>query len=204
MRVSQASTTGGSSAYGTNNSTSPALHQSRVDAAANARRHSEMPRSSVNPSYDHHYRRISTPYEQQGPASAYSLAPGQNIPSISGLTQNPSMGSSSGSPAMLQHPISDQSRNAGSTAAMDANSRHSATCCATNERNPAQLPSRTVRDVVQVSIFPAILCRKAEKVLTWTRNIEFTRTTARNGHLAHDKCTKQRRPSDDDDNHHTK
>lgn len=55
----------------------------------------------------------------------------------------------------------------------------------------------------QFSTFSNLLRHQREKSGTATKSYcpkcgaEFTRTTARNGHLAHDKCTKQRQPSDD-------
>ncbi|RMX92878.1 hypothetical protein D0867_14411 [Hortaea werneckii] len=55
----------------------------------------------------------------------------------------------------------------------------------------------------QFSTFSNLLRHQREKSGTATKSYcpkcgaEFTRTTARNGHLAHDKCSKQRRPSDD-------
>ncbi|KAI5361551.1 hypothetical protein Slin15195_G126660 [Septoria linicola] len=54
----------------------------------------------------------------------------------------------------------------------------------------------------QFSTFSNLLRHQREKSGTSAKSYcpkcgaEFTRTTARNGHLAHDKCTKQRRPSD--------
>ncbi|CAK3971550.1 Hypothetical predicted protein [Lecanosticta acicola] len=54
----------------------------------------------------------------------------------------------------------------------------------------------------QFSTFSNLLRHQREKSGTASKSYcpkcgaEFTRTTARNGHLAHDKCTKQRRPSD--------
>jgi hypothetical protein len=55
----------------------------------------------------------------------------------------------------------------------------------------------------QFSTFSNLLRHQREKSGTAAKSYcpkcgaEFTRTTARNGHLAHDKCTKQRRQSDD-------
>ena len=55
----------------------------------------------------------------------------------------------------------------------------------------------------QFSTFSNLLRHQREKSGTASKSYcpkcgaEFTRTTARNGHLAHDKCTKQRRASDD-------
>lgn len=55
----------------------------------------------------------------------------------------------------------------------------------------------------QFSTFSNLLRHQREKSGSASKSYcpkcgaEFTRTTARNGHLAHDKCTKQRRPSDD-------
>ena len=55
----------------------------------------------------------------------------------------------------------------------------------------------------QFSTFSNLLRHQREKSGTAAKSFcpkcgaEFTRTTARNGHLAHDKCTKQRRDSDD-------
>ena len=55
----------------------------------------------------------------------------------------------------------------------------------------------------QFSTFSNLLRHQREKSGTASKSYcpkcgaEFTRTTARNGHLAHDKCTKQRRQSDD-------
>jgi hypothetical protein len=55
----------------------------------------------------------------------------------------------------------------------------------------------------QFSTFSNLLRHQREKSGTAPKSYcpkcgaEFTRTTARNGHLAHDKCTKQRRPSDE-------
>nr|POE96953.1 hypothetical protein CFP56_63778 [Quercus suber] len=244
MRVSQAPAPGNPSAYGATSSSSPALYQSRLDASAAARRHSEMPRSSINPSYEDHYRRISTPYEQHSSANAYSLAPGQNIPSISGLTQNPSMTSSSGSPAMSQHAV----RSPNTYEASMYTQAYSATPQSTQMYEPsaqamgypspymgssvnpvASKPSGNDPSSIRVlnqrpkpqcwehgcngrqfSTFSNLLRHQREKSGTASKSscprcgAEFTRTTARNGHLAHDKCTKQRRPSDDDDNHHNK
>ncbi|KAK3715537.1 hypothetical protein LTR37_007025 [Vermiconidia calcicola] len=57
----------------------------------------------------------------------------------------------------------------------------------------------------QFSTFSNLLRHQREKSGTASKSYcprcgaEFTRTTARNGHLAHDKCTKTRRASDDDD-----
>ena len=54
----------------------------------------------------------------------------------------------------------------------------------------------------QFSTFSNLLRHQREKSGSSSKSYcpkcgaEFTRTTARNGHLAHDKCTKQRRPSD--------
>lgn len=54
----------------------------------------------------------------------------------------------------------------------------------------------------QFSTFSNLLRHQREKSGTSAKSYcpkcgaEFTRTTARNGHLAHDKCTKQRRPSE--------
>lgn len=56
----------------------------------------------------------------------------------------------------------------------------------------------------QFSTFSNLLRHQREKSGTASKSYcpkcgaEFTRTTARNGHLAHDKCTKQRRPSEDE------
>ena len=55
----------------------------------------------------------------------------------------------------------------------------------------------------QFSTFSNLLRHQREKSGTASKSYcpkcgaEFTRTTARNGHLAHDKCTKQRRPSEE-------
>ncbi|KAK8222077.1 hypothetical protein M8818_000247 [Zalaria obscura] len=55
----------------------------------------------------------------------------------------------------------------------------------------------------QFSTFSNLLRHQREKSGTAAKSYcpkcgaEFTRTTARNGHLAHEKCTKQRRASDD-------
>ncbi|KAF1824952.1 uncharacterized protein K489DRAFT_392947 [Dissoconium aciculare CBS 342.82] len=54
----------------------------------------------------------------------------------------------------------------------------------------------------QFSTFSNLLRHQREKSGTAAKSYcprcgaEFTRTTARNGHLAHDKCTKQRQGSD--------
>ncbi|KAF2716184.1 hypothetical protein K431DRAFT_323980 [Polychaeton citri CBS 116435] len=55
----------------------------------------------------------------------------------------------------------------------------------------------------QFSTFSNLLRHQREKSGTAAKSYcprcgaEFTRTTARNGHLAHDKCSKQRRPSEE-------
>jgi hypothetical protein len=55
----------------------------------------------------------------------------------------------------------------------------------------------------QFSTFSNLLRHQREKSGTASKSYcpkcgaEFTRTTARNGHLAHDKCTKTRRPSEE-------
>lgn len=101
MRMSQPSSTSGSSAYAQTISSSPALYQTRTvpEASASSRRHSELPSSSLDQSYGQSYRRISNPYDSSS-SSQYSMATSQTIPSISGLTHSPlpspHMGASSG------------------------------------------------------------------------------------------------------------
>jgi len=68
-------------------SSSPALYQSRP-AAPPARRLDGPPVSSAESSYNSGFPRISSPYGA-APASDYSMASSQTIPSISGLTQGP-------------------------------------------------------------------------------------------------------------------
>lgn len=85
MRVSQPTTSAGSSAYAQQTTSSnPSLYQSR---GPEPRRHSELPVSSGVSAYDQ-YRRISSPYDGQT-TSNYSMPPTQTIPSISGLAQSP-------------------------------------------------------------------------------------------------------------------
>ncbi|KJX99907.1 hypothetical protein TI39_contig348g00034 [Zymoseptoria brevis] len=85
MRVSQPTTSAGSSAYAQQTTSSnPSLYQSR---GPEPRRHSELPVSSGVSAYDP-YRRISSPYDGQT-NSNYSMPPTQTIPSISGLAQSP-------------------------------------------------------------------------------------------------------------------
>lgn len=89
MRMSQPTSTSGTSAYSSTISSSPALYQSRTMPAStsSARRHSELPPTGT-PDQGYNYRRVSNPYEPM-PNSEYSMAPNQTIPSISGLTQSP-------------------------------------------------------------------------------------------------------------------
>jgi len=99
MRMTQPTTTGAASAYSHAISSSPALYQSRT-VPSSTRRHSELPGSSTDQSYQPSYRRISNPYDSGVPGD-YAASSGQTIPSISGLTKSPmpspALGSTSGS-----------------------------------------------------------------------------------------------------------
>ena len=105
MRMSQPSSTSGSSAYAQTSSSSPALYQSRSmpGSTSSARRHSELPTHNPDPSYNQNYRRISNPYDSMS-GGDYS---GQTIPSISGLTQSPlpspHLGANSGNGTMSHY-----------------------------------------------------------------------------------------------------
>lgn len=89
MRISQPTSTSGTSAY-SQPSHSPGLYQSRTMPSSSSfgRRHSELPGNENVDSYTQSYRRISSPYESMH-SNEYSMATGQTIPSISGLTQSP-------------------------------------------------------------------------------------------------------------------
>lgn len=111
MRMSQPSSTSASTAYSQTVSSSPALYQSRSSDASAPRRHSEMPGSATSGQpYHQDYRRTSTPYD----SGNYSMAQGQTIPSISGLTQSPlpspHLSSTSSAQMMSQYGTSMPSR----------------------------------------------------------------------------------------------
>ncbi|EME77742.1 uncharacterized protein MYCFIDRAFT_60981 [Pseudocercospora fijiensis CIRAD86] len=239
MRMSQPTTTSGTSAYAQTSSSSPALYQSRTSDASSARRHSEMPAASASP-YDQSYRRVSNPYE-----GGYSMPPSQNIPSISGLTQSPlpspGMHQTSAAQMMPQYDTSNMSRSPNmyqsnpygqSYTTAPANPQMYAPSQQQNMSYPPPFVGSSVNEMTkppmggtdssirvlnqrpkpqcwehgcngrQFSTFSNLLRHQREKSGTASKSYcpkcgaEFTRTTARNGHLAHDKCTKQRRPSD--------
>jgi hypothetical protein len=108
MRMTQPTTTSSTPAYSQVVSSSPALYQSKTVPEANAsQRRPELPSTtSADSSYRSSYKRTSNPYEptQNVP---YTMATGQTIPSISGLTQSPlpspHLGSAPGSGALSQY-----------------------------------------------------------------------------------------------------
>ena len=69
-------------------SSSPSLYQSRPAPQASSRRSDGPTHSSNESSYSSGFPRINSPYGST-PASDYSMASSQTIPSISGLTQGP-------------------------------------------------------------------------------------------------------------------
>ena len=69
-------------------SSSPSLYQSRPAPQASSRRSDGPTHSSNESSYSSGFPRINSPYGSM-PASDYSMASSQTIPSISGLTQGP-------------------------------------------------------------------------------------------------------------------
>ena len=108
MRMSQPTSTSGTSAY-SQASHSPGLYQTRTMPATSSmgRRHSELSGDGhAESSYHQSYRRISSPYESMH-SNDYSMAAGQTIPSISGLTQSPlpspHLGSTSGGAGLSQY-----------------------------------------------------------------------------------------------------
>ena len=108
MRMSQPTSSSSTSAY-SQPSRSPGLYQSRTVPGTSSigRRHSEFPNDAhADSSYHQSYRRISSPYESMH-SNEYSMATGQTIPSISGLTHSPlpspHLGSTSGSAGMSQY-----------------------------------------------------------------------------------------------------
>jgi hypothetical protein len=90
----------GPSAFSQTVSSSPSLYQSRpAPPPASSRRSDGPTHSSNDSSYSSGFPRINSPYGST-PASDYSMASSQTIPSISGLTQGPL------SPPLGQNPSS--------------------------------------------------------------------------------------------------
>jgi hypothetical protein len=238
-------------------SSSPALYQSRP-AAPPARRPDGPPVTSAESSYSSGFPRISSPYGAT-PASDYSMASSQTIPSISGLTQGPLTSPplahhSSGMMGQFNQSIpryvkrrevikynmltTPRSQNLydGGMYSQPMGSGPPGSQLYTSSRSPSY-PSPTFgagagemmpkpsgsSDAAmrvlnqrpkpqcwehgcngrQFSTFSNLLRHQREKSGTASKsycprcNAEFTRTTARNGHLAHDKCTKTRRDSEE-------
>lgn len=90
-RMSQPPATSATAAYTQTISSSPALYQSRSAPSSqpNFRRYSDFPEGNTpEPSYANSYRRPTNSHDS-GSSIEYSMAPGQSIPSISGLVQSP-------------------------------------------------------------------------------------------------------------------
>ncbi len=101
VRVSQSTTTSGTTVYASTVSSSPGLYQSRSMPVpgANQRRPSDLSNSSNHdPSYGQTYRRPSASYDSI-PSNDYSLTHSQTVPSMGGLSQtqmaSPNFGSTS-------------------------------------------------------------------------------------------------------------
>jgi len=243
MRMSQPTTSSGSTAYAQTISSSPALYQSRTmpPSTPSSRRHSEMQNvGPSDPSYNQTYRRVSNPYDPM-PSNDYSMASNQTIPSISGLTQSPlpspNLGATSAPQMMPYHPNVSRSPNLYDSGMYaqpfsTAPPQHQTYAPSQSMSYPPPFLGSSVNEVLakplgsdssirvlnqrpkpqcwehgcngrQFSTFSNLLRHQREKSGTASKSYcpkcgaEFTRTTARNGHLAHDKCTKQRRESDD-------
>ncbi|KAH9819833.1 hypothetical protein Tdes44962_MAKER00822 [Teratosphaeria destructans] len=245
MRIAHPTATSAPTTYPSTLSSSPSLYQSKSvpEVPAIGRRLGELPSvSSAETAYDQSYRRMANPYDLPQSAS-YSLASGQTIPSISGLTQSPLP-----FPHLVGSPnpssLSQYNTNASRLPSMyDSGSYPSPFSSATPAQSQLYPPTQSashptpfvgsnVNDVLtkplggdssirvlnqrpkpqcwdhgcngrQFSTFSNLLRHQREKSGSAAKSYcpkcgaEFTRTTARNGHLAHDKCSKQRKQSEE-------
>ena len=221
----QPATTSGVSAYATTASSSPSLYSTRTADTSSARRHSEMPATTTAGSSYDHYRRVSSPYDANYTMAPSQTIPSISGLTQSPLP-SPHLGSSSvpqysRSPNMYeQNPYGQSYTTAPSNTQLYGTSPQypappypvgssvnekpqsgDSSIRVLNQRPKPQCWEHGCNGR-QFSTFSNLLRHQREKSGTSAKSYcpkcgaEFTRTTARNGHLAHDKCTKQRRPSE--------
>ncbi|KAK3054889.1 hypothetical protein LTR09_004047 [Extremus antarcticus] len=232
-RMSQPPATSATAAYTQTISSSPALYQSRSAPSSqpNFRRYSDFPEGNTpEPSYANSYRRPTNSHDS-GSSIEYSMAPGQSIPSISGLVQSPQPSPHIGSnhSGMMPQYGANPSRSPGMYDSSMYGQTYSSAPTSTpiygqSLSYPSPFVGSNVNEVMakplgsdasirvlnqrpkpqcwehgcngrQFSTFSNLLRHQREKSGSASKSYcprcgaEFTRTTARNGHLAHDKCT---------------
>ncbi|PPJ54529.1 hypothetical protein CBER1_02513 [Cercospora berteroae] len=219
-------TSGASAYATTASSSNPSLYSSRMADTSSARRYSEMPATTSASSAYGDYRRVSTPYEanySMGPSQTIPSISGLTqspLPSphlgssgVSQYNRSPNIYESNpygqayttappppqvyGSNQYAPPPFVGSSVNENLPKPVGGDS----SIRVLNQRPKPQCWEHGCNGR-QFSTFSNLLRHQREKSGTSAKSYcpkcgaEFTRTTARNGHLAHDKCTKQRRPSD--------